>query len=79
MRIGKKCVSVLLAVLTVLTVMLAGAVPGTVKTEAAGWNGWNYGGGTLDGYQTILDAYGIDYDVYLKWLDDHDTDSPNPD
>ncbi|MBQ3330904.1 MAG: hypothetical protein IJG87_06980 [Ruminococcus sp.] len=79
MRIGKKCVSVLLAVLTVLTVMLAGAVPGTVKTEAAGWNGWNYGGGTLYGYQTILDAYGIDYDVYMKWLDDHDKDSPNPD
>ena len=79
MRKTSKCVSVLLAVLTVLTVMLSGIVPGTLRTQAAGFNGYNYGGGTLYGYQTILEAYGIKYEVYMKWLDDHDRDSPNPD
>ena len=49
MSIGKKSVSVLLAVLMILTVMLVGVVPGTVKTQAASWNGYNYGGGTLYG------------------------------
>lgn len=78
MKMCKKTVSLLLAILTVMTVMLVVAVPAAVKVEAAGWNGYNYGGGTLYGYQTILDAYGIDYDVYMKWLDDHDADSPNP-
>ena len=33
MSIGKKSVSVLLAVLMILTVMLVGVVPGTVKTQ----------------------------------------------
>ena len=64
--------------LIVMTAMLVGAVPSTLKTEAASWNGYNYGGGKLYGYQTILEAYGIDYDVYMKWLDDHDADSDNP-
>lgn len=79
MRMSRKCLSFLLALALILTVMTAGFVPGTtVKTQAAGWNGYNYGGGTLYGYQTILEAYGIDYGVYMKWLDDHDKDSPNP-
>ena len=78
MKVYKKGVSLLLAILTVLTVMAVGIVPVTLKADAAGWNGYNYGGGKLYGYQTILQAYGIDYDVYMKWLDDHDADSANP-
>ena len=78
MNVCKKSVSVLLAVLTVLTVMLIGVVPGTTKVEAASWNGYNYGGGTLYGSQTFLEAFGIDYDEYMKWLDNHDADSANP-
>ena len=78
MSMTKKCVSVLLAVLTILTVMAVGVVPVTVKTDAASWNGYNYGGGKLYGDQTFLEAFGIDYDVYMKWLDDHDADSANP-
>ncbi len=78
MKVYQKGVSLLLAILTVLTVMTVGIVPVTLKAEAASWNGYNYGGGTLYGYQTILQAYGIDYDVYMKWLDDHDADSANP-
>lgn len=78
MKACKKCVSVMLAVLTVLTIMTVGIVPGTLKTEAASWNGYNYGGGQLYGYQTFLEAFGIDYDEYMKWMDDHDMDSPNP-
>lgn len=79
MKVCKKSVSVLLAVLFVLTVMVVGIVPdATVKTQAASWNGYNYGGGKLYGYQTFLEAFGIDYDAYMKWMDDHDKDSPNP-
>ena len=78
MRIIKKTVSLLLAVILVVTVLTVGVVPAVPKASAAGWNGYNYGGGTLYGYQTILEAYGIDYDVYMKWLDDHDADSDNP-
>ena len=78
MKICKKGVSVLLAVLTILTVMMVGVVPVSLKTEAASWNGYNYGGGTLYGSQTFLEAFGIDYDEYMKWMDDHDADSANP-
>lgn len=78
MKLWKKSVSVLLAALVILTVVTAGAVPGTVKADAASWNGYNYGGGTLYGYQTFLQAFGIDYDTYIKWMDDHDADSANP-
>ena len=79
MRIMKKCVSVMLALIVILTAAAVGVVPGTVKSVAASWNGYNYGGGTLYGSQSFLEAYGIDYDVYMKWLDDHDADSDNPD
>lgn len=78
MSIGKKSVSVLLAVLMILTVMLVGVVPGTVKTQAAGWNGYNYGGGTLYGSSSFLEVFGIDYDEYMNWMDTHDKDSANP-
>ena len=78
MKACKKCVSVLLAVLTILTVMTIGIVPGSLQTEAASWNGYNYRGGELYGYRTFLQAFGIDYDVYMKWMDDHDKNSPNP-
>ena len=47
MKICRKCLSVTLAVLFILTVMLVGVVPATVRTQAAAWNGYNYGGGTL--------------------------------
>ena len=78
MKTCKKCVSVLLAVLTILTVITIGIVPGSLQTEAASWNGYNYRGGELYGYRTFLQAFGIDYDVYMKWMDDHDKNSPNP-
>lgn len=78
MSFVKKSVSLLLAVILVMTVLTVGVVPTAPKASAASWNGYNYGGGTLYGYQTILEAYGIDYDVYMKWLDDHDADSDNP-
>ena len=78
MSIGKKSVSVLLAVLMILTVMTVGVVPGTVKTQAASWNGYNYGGGTLYGSSSFLEVFGIDYDEYMNWMDTHDKDSANP-
>lgn len=78
MKVCKKSVSVLLAVLFVLTAMVVGFVPVTPKVDAASWNGYNYGGGTLYGSQTFLEAFGIDYDAYMKWMDDHDADSANP-
>lgn len=73
-----KSFSLLLAMLLVLSSFTILTDLGSVKTQAASWNGYNYGGGSVEGYQTILDAYGIDYDVYMKWLDDHDADSANP-
>ena len=69
MKVCKKTVSLLLAILMVMTVMLVGVVPTTVKVKAASWNGYNYGGGTLYGYQTFLEAFGIDYDAYMNWMD----------
>ena len=78
MKVWKKSVSLLLAVLTVLTVMTVGVVPVTLKAEAASWNGYNYGGGTLYGSQSFLEAFGIDYDEYMHWMDTHDKDSANP-
>ncbi len=79
MKRCRKCTAFLLALLIVMTAVVVGIVPGTVKTKAASWNGYNYGGGKLYGYQSFLEAFGIDYDVYMKWMDDHDADSPNPD
>ena len=71
-----------LTLITALALVL-GAVAlsdaGLKKASAASWNGTNYGGGSRAGYRTFLDAFGIDYDTYIKWLDDHDDDSPNPD
>ena len=78
MRLFKKTVAVMLAVVTVVALAAVGFVPVTPKVDAASWNGYNYGGGTLYGSQTFLEAFGIDYDVYMKWMDDHDKDSPNP-
>ena len=77
-RIIGKSFSLLLAIIIVFSSFAILPDLISVKTEAASWNGYNYGGGSVAGYQTILDAYGIDYDVYMKWLDDHDADSANP-
>ncbi len=77
-KIFKKGFSVLLTAVMLFSTLTVIADLGVIKTHAASWNGYNYGGGEVEGYQTILDAYGIDYDVYMKWLDDHDADSNNP-
>lgn len=77
-KIFKKGFSVLLTAVMLFSTLTVIADLGVIKTHAASWNGYNYGGGEVEGYQTILDAYGIDYDVYMKWLDDHDADSKNP-
>lgn len=74
----KKGFSVILAAVMLFPTLTVLTDLGIIKTHAASWNGYNYGGGEVSGYQTILDAYGIDYDVYMKWLDDHDADSRNP-
>ena len=79
MRIIKKNVSLLLAAILVVTVLTVGVVPTVPKASAASWNGYNYSVGQLYGYRTFLQAFGIDYDVYMKWMDDHDADSSNPD
>ena len=76
---AKKSLSVLLAVFTVLTALTASIDFSSVKADAASWNGTNYGGGSVSGYRTFLEAFGIDYDTYMKWMDDHDKNSPNPD
>ena len=78
-KTAKRSLSVVLAVVTLVTSLLVCANIGTVQADAAGWNGTNYGGGSVSGYRTFLEAFGIDYDTYIKWMDDHDDDSPNPD
>lgn len=75
----QKNVSLLLAAILVVTVLTVGVVPAVPKASAASWNGYNYSVGQLYGYRTFLQAFGIDYDVYMKWMDDHDADSSNPD
>ena len=75
----KKALSLLLSAVLVISVLAFVPGIGSVRSSAASWNGTNYGGGTVYGYRSFLEAYGIDYDVYMKWLDDHDADSPNPD
>ena len=78
MKACKKGVSLLLSILIVLTVMTVGIVPATLSASAASWNGYNYGGGSLYGSQSFLEAFGIDYDEYMNWMDTHDADSANP-
>ena len=78
-KLSKKLISVLLSVILVFSVMTVGVGIGTIETDAASWNGTNYGGGKVYGYRTFLEAFGIDYDTYMKWMDDHDADSDNPD
>ena len=78
MKACKKGVSLLLSILIVLTVMTVGIVPATLTASAASWNGYNYGGGSLYGSQSFLEAFGIDYDEYMNWMDTHDADSANP-
>ena len=78
-RKAKKSLSVLLALVTMITALTFCVNVGSVQADAAGWNGTNYGGGSVAGYRTFLEAFGIDYDTYIKWMDDHDDDSPNPD
>ena len=75
---AKKSLSLFLAAITLISVFFAGTQLGSVKADAASWNGTNYGGGSVAGYRTFLEAFGIDYDTYMKWMDDHDADSPNP-
>ncbi|MER2080585.1 MAG: hypothetical protein ABS876_03580, partial [Ruminococcus sp.] len=75
----RKSISVMLAVVTMMTTLLVGMNVSSLRADAAGWNGTNYSGGTVYGYRTFLEAFGIDYDTYMKWMDDHDDDSPNPD
>ncbi len=76
----KKLLCVFAAAVMLSSVLVAVPDTGSIKTEAAStWNGTNYGGGTVAGYRTFLEAYGIDYNVYQKWMDDHDQDSPNKD
>lgn len=74
----KRCYSVILAVITLLAVCYFGVDSGLITADAASWNGTTDGGGSAVGYRTFLQAFGIDYDTYMKWLDDHDADSPNP-
>ncbi|WP_316636773.1 hypothetical protein [uncultured Ruminococcus sp.] len=78
MKVWKKGVSLLLSILMVLTLMTVGIVPATLSASAASWNGYNNGGGTLHGSQSFLEAFGIDYDEYMHWMDTHDADSANP-
>ena len=78
-RKTKKCLSVFLAVATMITALTFCVNVGSVRADAASWNGTNYGGGSVAGYRTFLEAFGIDYDTYIKWMDDHDDDSQNPD
>lgn len=73
----RKGVSVLLITAVLMSAFVITGIT-TVKTGAASWNGTNYGGGSVAGYRTFLEAFGIDYDVYMKWMDDHDADSANP-
>lgn len=70
MRIKRsaKLLSVILAVCLL-------ACAGMTQFSAASWNGTNYGGGTSYGYRTFLDAFGIDYDTYMNWMDSHDDDN----
>ncbi len=74
----KRILSFLLAVMLVFSVAVMTDNFGAPKAGAASWNGTNYGGGGVYGYRSFLEAFGIKYDVYMKWLDDHDADSPNP-
>ena len=74
----KKTLSIVLALITVFSMTLVIGEVGALKADAANWNGTNYGGGKLYGYRTFLEAFGIDYDTYMKWMDDHDANSPNP-
>lgn len=74
----RRIFSVFLAAAILLTALAVGMNVGTVKADAASWNGTTYGGGSVSGYRTFLEAFGIDYDTYMKWMDDHDADSPNP-
>ena len=80
-QLFKRLLSVIAAAVMLTTVFVAVPEMGTtVETEAASsWNGTNYGGGSVAGYRTFLEAYGIDYNVYQKWMDDHDHDSANKD
>lgn len=80
-QLFKRLLSVIAAAVMLTTVFVAVPDMGTtVETEAASsWNGTNYGGGSAAGYRTFLEAYGIDYNVYQKWMDDHDHDSANKD
>ena len=66
MKACKKGVSLLLSILIVLTVMTVGIVPTTLSASAASWNGYNYGGRSLYGSQSFLEAFGIDYDEYMN-------------
>ncbi|MBQ1586370.1 MAG: hypothetical protein II082_03745, partial [Ruminococcus sp.] len=61
---AKRSLSVFLAAITLITVFFAGTNIGSVKADAASWNGTNYGGGSVAGYRTFLEAFGIDYDTY---------------
>ncbi|MBR1483951.1 MAG: hypothetical protein IJ598_13440 [Ruminococcus sp.] len=74
----KKGMMIFLTMVSLFAVMATGMSVGSVKADAASWNGTNYGGGSVAGYRTFLEAYGIDYDTYMKWMDDHDADSPQP-
>ncbi len=72
----KTIVRVLSSVLAVVLIFSAAEILGAspIKASAASWNGTNYGGGQVQGYRTFLDAFGIDYDTYMNWLDLHDDD-----
>lgn len=73
----RKGTSLLLAALMVLGMF--GAVGfGVIGAAAAAWNGTNFGGGTVYGDKTFLQAFGINYNQYMHWLDTHDADSSNP-
>ena len=74
----KKGVCVVLSAIMLTSLLTVGTQVGVLRADAASWNGTNYGGGTIAGYRSFLEAFGIHYDVYMKWLDDHDADSANP-
>ncbi len=61
-RKANKVFSVLLAALIAVSAVMAQGAS-TPVAQAASWNGTNYGGGSVTGYRTFLEAFGIDYDV----------------
>ena len=48
-RKAKKSLSVLLALVTMITALTFCVNVGSVQADAAGWNGTNYGGGSVAG------------------------------